>query len=228
MGEKEETGNSSWVQDVGGSDFSLREAVGGPRGVVEALLPGLAFVTSYVLTQNLWWTVGLSAGVSVLFVVVRLVQRQSAAQALGGLLGVAIGVVWAASSGRTENYYAWGILVNAAYGGALALSILIRQPLGAWIAQIAWALPPGWRRSPRYRLIYRRARAATAVWVGIFALRLAVQWPLYQLGDVTSLGVARLTMGLPLFALGVWLTWALMRNLKPSTPDPQEAPHVES
>lgn len=205
----------SWQQTLGGDDFSLRDAVGGVRGVLEALLPGLVFVVTYVSTFSLGWTIGLSAGMSVLFVIVRLVQRSSPTQAIAGLLGVAIGVVWALTTGRAENYYAWGLLVNVAYGAVLLLSVLIRQPLAAWAVQFLWSLPAGWMRDPQYRVLYRRTVAVTWAWVAVFAIRLLITAPLYFGEAIVALGIAKLVLGLPLFALAAWLTWILLRNMRP-------------
>jgi Protein of unknown function (DUF3159) len=50
------------------------------------------------------------------------------------------------------------------------------------------------------------------MWAGLFLLRLAVQLPLYLAGAVVALGIARTAMGLPLFALGLWLTWLMVRR----------------
>lgn len=58
----------------------------------------------------------------------------------------------------------------------------------------------------------RRYQAATWLWVGMFVLRLAVQVPLYVTGTVGWLGTARLVMGIPLFALTLWVTWLLVRR----------------
>ena len=55
----------------------------------------------------------------------------------------------------------------------------------------------------------------TWVMVAVFALRLGVQVPLYLADAATSLGVARLVMGLPLYALGLWLAWSVSA---PSSP----------
>ena len=52
---------------------------------------------------------------------------------------------------------------------------------------------------------------ASLLWAALFGLRLAVQLPLYLAGAVVALGVARTAMGLPLFALGLWLTYRLVR-----------------
>lgn len=206
-----------WQKAFNGNEFSLSEAIGGVRGAVESLLPGVVFVVTFVVSGSLAWTIGLSAGISVLFCIIRIFQRTPITQALAGLIGVVIGIVWALSSGQAENYYAWGLLTNVAYAVVLFLSILIRQPLIAWGLQFLWSLPKGWMRSrePLYRVLFRRAVWVTWVWVIVFALRLAVQLPLYFAGAVAALGIAKLVMGLPLFALGAWFTWVLLRELRP-------------
>jgi hypothetical protein len=52
----------------------------------------------------------------------------------------------------------------------------------------------------------------TWIWVGVFGLRLAVQLPMYIAGAVVALGVAKVAMGLPLFAVGMWLSWLVLRQ----------------
>ncbi len=207
--------SGSWQEAIGSDEFSLQSVIGGVRGVLEALLPGVVFVVTFIVTGSLGWTVGLSAAVSVIFVALRLLQRSSALQAVSGLLGIAIGLVWALASGRAENYYAWGIFVNAAYGLGLLLSVVIRQPLVAWGAQFLWSMPKGWMRDSTYKTLYGRCVYATWVWVGVFAIRLVVTVPLYLSGAVVALGVAKIALGLPLFAVAAALTWLLLRNMRP-------------
>ena len=60
--------------------------------------------------------------------------------------------------------------------------------------------------------------AATWLWIGMFAARLLVQVPLYLAGEVALLGVARLVMGVPLWGLVLWLTWLLVRGVRPHAP----------
>ena len=50
------------------------------------------------------------------------------------------------------------------------------------------------------------------MWAGLFLLRLLVQLPLYLTESVVALGVVKTAMGLPLFAVGLWLTWLLVRR----------------
>lgn len=80
----------------------------------------------------------------------------------------------------------------------------------------------GRRRDPVRAAEHRRHRAATAVLAAMFALRLAVEVPLYLAGaaGVGALGVARLVLGLPLFALTAWFVWLLVRDpARPARPD---------
>ena len=53
----------------------------------------------------------------------------------------------------------------------------------------------------------RQYMLATWIITVLMMLRLAVQVPLYFANNVEALGATRLIMGLPLYALGVWLAW---------------------
>ena len=50
----------------------------------------------------------------------------------------------------------------------------------------------------------------TGLWVGLFLLRLAVQVPLYLTNHVAALGVARLLMGIPFWALAIWVSYLII------------------
>jgi hypothetical protein len=60
------------------------------------------------------------------------------------------------------------------------------------------------------------------MWAGLFIVRLLVQLPLYAASAVVALGIARTAMGLPLFGLGLWLTWRMVRPVR--TPDAKAEP----
>ena len=214
--------SKGWVRQLGSETFSVKESIGGVRGAIESLLPGLIFVVAYVLTRDLRLTLILSGGVAVLFVVVRLIQRTPLTQAFTGVLGVAVGVVWAALSGRAENYFAWGLITNVFFGSGFLLTLLIRRPAVGLLVQLFYGLPADWRRQPGGPLLSRRCMWATWVWVGVFAIRIAVQAPLYFGGHVAALGIAKLILGLPLFAVGGWLTWVLLRMVVPTVAAEQE------
>lgn len=74
---RKRTGLGALADAGNDDDFSVIDAIGGPRGVVESMLPGVVFVVLFVITANLQLTVGVSAALAVLQVIVRLLQRQS-------------------------------------------------------------------------------------------------------------------------------------------------------
>ena len=49
------------------------------------------------------------------------------------------------------------------------------------------------------------------LWVGTFLLRLAVQLPLYLSGALVALGIAKTAMGLPIFALAIYLSYLMLK-----------------
>lgn len=193
--------------------FDLRTAVGGWRGLAESIVPGLVFVVVYLVTRSLGPALGAALGAAGIAAIARLVQRSPLTQALGGLLGVAIGVVWAWRSGDAADFFVWGLWVNAAYLVATLGSILVRWPLVGILMGVLHGDVSGWRSWPGAA----RFVAATWVWVALFAARLAVQVPAWAAGDVGVLGVARLAMGVPLMALAAYLTWVLVRGVGPET-----------
>ncbi|WP_418276700.1 DUF3159 domain-containing protein [Isoptericola jiangsuensis] len=117
------------MRAVTGDSFSLGDAVGGVRGVVETVLPGLLFVVAFVVTTDLGTALVVSVVAALVAVAVRLVQRTPVTQAAGGILGIVVGVVWAWRSDSAENFYAPGLWTNAAYLVAFLVSILVRWPL---------------------------------------------------------------------------------------------------
>jgi hypothetical protein len=105
-----------------------------------------------------------------------------------------------------------GLLANAAYATAFLGSLVVRRPLVGIIVSHLDGEGDGWRRDPSRVRAFARA---TWLWAGLFLARLVVQLPLYLAGAVVALGVARTAMGLPLFVLGIWLTYLLVRRGKP-------------
>jgi intracellular septation protein A len=183
----------------GGTDRpDLLAATGGPLGIAETVLPGVAFVVAYTISgSDTRASAIVAVAVALVLTVARLARRETPRHAIAGLAGVVLAAFVATRSGKAENFFLPGLLLNAAYAAAFLISIVVRRPLVGFVV-------PG---APR-----RAALQATWGWVGFFALRLAVQLPLYLAGAVVALGVARTAMGVPLFAVGVWLTWLLTRE----------------
>lgn len=189
---------------------ALAAALGGPIGLAEASVPGVVFVVAFTLTRAVGPSAWVAGGSAAVLTVLRLLRRESPRQALSGLLGVAAGAFVASRSGRAENYYLPGLLINVGYAAAYAVSVLVRWPLIGVIVGPLRGEGMSWRADERLMRAYVRA---SWIWVGVFCLRILVQAPLYLAGAVVWLGIARVAMGLPLFALAAWLTWLLVRRL---------------
>lgn len=186
---------------------ALWKAVGQTRGVVEALIPGIGFLSVYTLTQNLVWSVAAPVGLAALFILARMVQRSPVMPALAGLVGVGASAGVALFSGRPEDNFLLGFVVNSLWVVGLVVSLILRRPLVGIVAGILTS-DATWREDSATR---RVATSATWLWVGVFGGRLAVQLPLYFAGDVHAVAVAKLVMGIPLYAGALWFTWLLMR-----------------
>ena len=195
---------------------TLAEAVGGPLGILESSLPAVAFVVAYIISgSDTNASAIVAVGLALVLTVLRLARRESPRHALSGLVGVAFAAFIATRSGRAENFFLPGLLANAAYAAAFLISLAARWPLVGVIVGQLDGEGNEWREDPaRVRAFVR----ATWLWAGLFLVRLAVQLPLYLAGAVVALGIARTAMGLPLFGLGLWLTWRLVRRNTPPVP----------
>jgi hypothetical protein len=207
----------------------LARSIGGWRGLFDSGLPGLVFVVVYVinghaLTPAVWAAVAAGAVIAV----IRLIRRESLQQVLSGFIGIAFCAWFASRTGKAEDFYLPGIVKNAAYGVALAVSCLVGHPLIGYAVGAATGDITGWRRVPEQRRAYA---LATWFFVAVFALRVAIQVPLYLAGAVGPLGVINLFIGWPLFALAAYLSYRVIRRARLEAPVPYEAeaePDAES
>lgn len=206
---------------------ALFAAIGGVRGLVESVLPGFAFLVVFTITQNLWLSVLIPVVVGSLFVIVRAVRRSPVMPAVTGLLGIAVAAALALLTGNVNDNFVPGLITNAVFFVGLTVSILVRWPFIGVVASLIVGEGAAWRKD---RAKLRVAYLATLLWVGMFALRLAVQGPMYFTQATQALAATKLIMGLPLYAAVLWVTWLLMRGAyaAQSTGDTQDPSHGES
>ncbi|SDH26233.1 DUF3159 domain-containing protein [Microbacterium pygmaeum] len=203
-------------------------AMGGWRGILESVLPGLIFIVVYTVTidpatgdGDLWLSLGLSLGIAAIFTIARLIARQPVNAALGGLIAAAVAAAFAAFTGDASNNFIPGFITNIAYGSAFLVSALIGWSLIGLTVGFLMGEGTAWRRDRRKRRVFFWLAIA---WAALFAARLIVQLPLYFAGDVTALGTLKLVMGLPLFAPLVAVTWLAVRALYPPQTKAAEPP----
>lgn len=190
-------------------EINLLDELGGPQGIADSSIPGLAFVIAYTVSgQKLELAAGIAVGIALLIALFRLVRGERARYAASGFIGVAVAAFIATRTGKAENFFLPGLLFNAGYALAYAVSIAIRWPLmGVFIGPLIGE-GTTWRSDPERVRLFNRI---SWLWVGTFLLRLAVQLPLYLSGALVALGIAKTVMGLPIFALAIYLSYLMLR-----------------
>ena len=199
------------------SGSALLAAMGGVRGLVESILPGLGFLVVYTTTQQLLPSVLFPLGLAVIFVLVRVVTRQPWTSAVAGVVGIALSAGLALLTGRAEDNFVFGFLINAAFLLALLISLAARWPLIGVIASLITGEGSTWRQD---RAKVKVAVIATVLWCGLFGVRLAVELPLYFAGNTQALATLKLILGVPLYAALLWVTWLLVRTAY-ARPEPE-------
>jgi hypothetical protein len=110
------------------SGKALLTAVGGVRGLAESVLPGFAFLIVYAVTKEVVPSVVVPVAIGLVFVVLRLVQRQSIMMSFAGIFGVAISAGLALLTGRAESNFIPGIVINAVFLAVILVTLAIRRP----------------------------------------------------------------------------------------------------
>ena len=196
-----------------GSDRDFFHALGGWGALLDIGLPWIAFLVVYWASDdNLSLALGVAVAFAVLVAVLRLWRRQPLRNIIGGLIGVLVSAYVAKASGKAENVYLPGLLVNAGYGLLYLLTVLLRWPLFGVVYGLITQTGTSWRKDPD---MLRGFSRATLVFVGLFAVRLVVQVPLYLAGEVNALGIAKVALGLPAYALALWCAYIVLRASLP-------------
>lgn len=196
-------------------DFDVMKAVGGVRGIVEAIVPTLLFLVVFMTSRNLMLAIGVAVGGSLFLIGVRALQRIDVTPALGGMFAVLISAFMAWRSGEASDFFVWGLVVNVVYLIAMVVSIIVRWPIVGVLIGLLRGDATSWRKDRAQAVTARRYTLVTWLWAALFGLRALVQIPLYFADATEALGVARLVMGIPLFALVAWFSWMLVRGLPP-------------
>lgn len=190
---------------------SLLTSLGGWTGIIESAVPPTAFLVIYSVWQNTVWAVSVSAALAVISIVKQLVQRKPISQAIAGAALTALSA-WLAlkAPGGAKDYYIPGFITNIAYGSVLLLSIVLRWPIIGLIIGFFKGWGVSWRKN---RALLTRFDLITGMWVGLFGLRLAIELPLFFANNVAALGLAKLILGTPTYALCIWFTWLASRSV---------------
>jgi Protein of unknown function (DUF3159) len=185
-------------------------ALGGTRGLIDSGVPSILFLVIFNFGHHLHPAIYASVALSILLTIYRLIKRESLQHALSGLFGIAICALFAGHSGKASAFYLPSIYKNifflVIYGGAN----LIRYPLLGLVIGPILGENLEWRKHPARKKVYTQAGW---LWAGMFALRIAIQYPLYLANKLNALGIANFFLGYPLYLAVLWGTWQILRRV---------------
>jgi len=204
----------------------MASAIGGWRGLIDSSLPGAVFILVYLVTSSdLRKAIWAAVAAGVVIALLRLVRRESLQQVLSGFIGVAFAAWLASRTGKAENFYLPGLLTNAAYALGLAVSCLVGHPLLGYAVGGATGDLTGWRKVPEQRRAYA---LATWMFVALFLGRIIIEGPLYLAGNVAALGIFKLVLGWPAFALTAFAAYRVIQKARHDAPISVDAGDVDA
>jgi hypothetical protein len=208
------------------TDKDFFQALGGWGALLDIGLPWIAFLIVYAASgHNLKLALAVAVASAAAVALLRLLRKQPLRNIAGGFIGVLIAAFVANKSGRAEDVYLPGLLLNLGYCALYLLTVVFRWPLFGVLYGVITQTGTAWRNDPAMMRGFKRA---TLVFVGLFAIRLVVQVPLYLTGSLNALGIAKVGLGLPVYALALWLSYAVMKGSLPPDKWDEARDHVTS
>lgn len=192
---------------------TVMKAFGGVRGMIDMTLPGLVFIVTYNITHKVPAAAWAALALSALFVVARLLKRETVQHAFSGVFGVAIGAWISMKTGKAENFYLPGLLWNVGYCIGLAVSALVRWPLiGIMLGPVTGEMFTWRKENPGRLAAYTKA---TWAWVMIMGIKPLILFPLYFTHNVNLLGWLKVALGIPPLLLAMYVTWQILLKAPP-------------
>jgi hypothetical protein len=195
-------------KEIDDASVLMKRALGGWRGFIATAVPSLVFVVVWVFTYDLNRALILSLITAAVAGLVQLLLRDTLQHVINGLIGIAISAAAAKFTGKPEDAFLPGLVINASYGAVYFVGQLIRKPILGFVVGGLLGDLTSWLKEPAK---VKAAWIAGWFWVGLFVTRMVVQTPLYLAGEVAALGFTRVLMGWPGFLLVSALSYKVMR-----------------
>ena len=185
-------------------------AFGGKKGLIDSGIPSILFLVVFNISHELRPALYAAIITSLVLTLIRLLARDTVQHAFSGLIGVLICAWFAQRTGNPSDLYIPKLLTNLGYGSAYLIANLAGFPIIGIMLGPILGEEFHWRKVPERKAAYIRAGW---LWVALFFTRIAVQYPIYKSGNVNLLGTVNLAMGYPLFALTVYGTWMVLKDV---------------
>lgn len=198
-------------KDSIGEKELLDKALGGWRGLVDSALPSLLFVLIFVVQKDLNLALITSVVAGVILLVIRLFEKKSLTQVIGGFFGLLFSVFLTWRTNDASNFFLTGIITNLVYGIVLFISLIVRRPLLGYLVGSLVGNTSGWLQD---QLLVRAYTTITWIWVGVFSIRVGVQVPLYLADNIAVLGPIKIFMGWPLYLFAAWISYRIVQTAR--------------
>ena len=185
-------------------------AFGGKKGLIDTGIPSVIFLVVFNVTDELQSALIASVAVSAVLTIIRLAMCETIQHAVSGLIGSLICAWFANRTGNASDLYIPKLLTNLGYGSVYLIANLAGWPILGLLLGPILGENLQWRKDPARARAYKRA---SWLWVGMFFIRIAVQYPIYRSGNVNLLGTVNLAMGYPLFLATAYGSWMILKSV---------------
>jgi len=185
-------------------------AFGGKKGLIDSGIPSVIFLVVFNVTDELQSALIASVAVSAVLTIIRLAMRETIQHAVSGLIGSLICAWFANRTGNASDLYLPKLLTNLGYGSVYLIANLAGWPILGLLLGPILGENLQWRKDPARARAYKRA---SWLWVGMFFIRIVVQYPIYRSGNVNLLGTVNLAMGYPLFLATAYGSWMILKSV---------------
>jgi hypothetical protein len=187
-------------------------ALGGKKGLIDSGLPAVVFLVVFNINQDLQTAIWASLGLAIFLAIWRLARKDTIQHSISGVIGVLICAYFANRSGNPSDFYIPKLLTNLGYGTVYLIANLVGWPILGLVLGPLLGENFTWRNNPRRKKMYIKA---SWLWVALFFSRIAVQYPIYESGNVNLLGTVNLAMGYPLFFAAAYGSWLIIKSEPP-------------
>lgn len=161
---------------------------------IDALFPPLIFFVSNRLS-----TLEIAAGLTLFYIfcliLYRVLKKHTKKYVLVGTGGVLFSIGLSYLSGDAINFYLPGLISTTAIVIACLVSLAMKRPLAALASHITRGWPIEWYLRDDIRPAYRNV---TVLWAVYFAGRLAIQLPIFLLGEFDIYFIVNNVLGWPM------------------------------
>src|SRR5262249_34839571 len=112
---------------------------------------------------------------------------------------------------KAKDFHLPTILYALGYAAALLASVAVRRPMVGWLWSVTFARgAQQWRTEPRLLRLFGRL---TMLWAAVYVVKVALLSTLYLPNQDDALGIARLALGYPPYALLLLVTVYAVRRV---------------